>query len=212
MLLRLCFLCTTRLKSWPRLSKDGKTGTLEPFIHLAIHSKPNCTASSGFSYASLARVVTAADTDAGRLHLAEAVVDCMRTYTSLCGSVRAVATAELLQLLQLRRLPPAFISHCVRRLDPSECGFVNSSVVREFLCACSILRVSTLGLMQSRVHLVEKSVYSQWLKRIKVCVCMALALHVLGMIQGRMMSWRFSHPGVEDGGSWTMLAQKCMIL
>jgi hypothetical protein len=39
-----------------------------------------------------------------------------------------------------------------------------------------------------------------------------IALHVLGMIQGRMMSWRFSHPGVEDGGSWTMLAQKCMIL
>jgi hypothetical protein len=157
---------------------------------------------SGFSYAALARVVTAADTDAGRLHLAETVVDCMRTYTSLCGSVRAVATAELLQLLQLRRLPPAFISHCVRRLDPSECGFVNSSVVREFLCACNILRVSTPGLMQSRVHLVEKSVYSQWLKRMQVCVCMTSALHILGMILGQDDVVALQSPG---GGGWRQL-------
>jgi hypothetical protein len=123
---------------------------------------------SDFRFAALARVATAVDADSERLQLADATVDYMRTLTSLCGSVRAVTTTELLQLLQLRRLPPAFITHCIRCLDPSECGFINAVVVRDFLCACSIVRVSQMESVRTRVHLVEKSVYVRWLKSIQV--------------------------------------------
>ena len=82
---------------------------------------------SRFRYAALARVVMSSDANAGRLDIAASVIDRMRTFTSLCNSVRAIATTEFLQLLQLRRLPPPFISHCIQRLDPTECGFINAS-------------------------------------------------------------------------------------
>jgi hypothetical protein len=125
-------------------------------------------------YALLARVVTEADGNTGRLQLVDAVIDSMCTVTSLCSSVRAVASAQVLQLLQLRRLPPVFISHCMQRLDPSDCGFINASVVRDFLCACSIVRVAAEKSTLNRVQLVQKSAYVSWLRSIQV-ICRASA-------------------------------------
>jgi hypothetical protein len=139
---------------------------------------------SDFRFAALARVATAVDADSERLQLAGATVDCMRTFTSLCGSVRAVTTKELLQLLQLRRLPPAFITHCVQRLDPSECGFINAVVVRDFLCACSIVRESAVESMRRRVHLVQKSVYVRWLNSIQVKSFASARLHGVFVMDG----------------------------
>jgi hypothetical protein len=92
----------------------------------------------------------------------------MRTLTSLCNSVRAIATTEFLQLLQLRRLPPSFISHSIQRLDPAECGFINACAARDFLCACSIVRATSEGMMQSHIRILETSAYVKWLQNIQV--------------------------------------------
>lgn len=117
--------------------------------------------------------------DAGRMQLADAAVQSMRNFTSNCNSVKAVATAELLKLLQLRRLPPSFISHCMRRLDPTDCGFINSNAVRDFLCACSLVRAGGQGVEQKRVQMIERSVYSGWLKCIQVSFLAFQPIHDL---------------------------------
>jgi hypothetical protein len=70
--------------------------------------------------------------------------------------------------MQLRRLPPALISHSMRRLDPLECGFVNASAVRDFFCACSIVRACAAESLHTRVHLLERLAYMRWLQRIQV--------------------------------------------
>ncbi len=121
-----------------------------------------------FRYAALARVVTAFDAAPWRLELASSVIDRMRTYTSLCKSVRAISTKEFLQLMQLRRLPPSFISHCMQRLDPAECGFINIIPACDFLCACSVVRANADRIAHSRICIVERSIYVNWLQSIQV--------------------------------------------
>jgi hypothetical protein len=119
-------------------------------------------------YAALARLVTAYDAASFRLELAASVINRMRIFTSLCNSVHAIATNELLQLLQLRRLPPSFISHSMQRLDPTECGFINTNAACDFLCACSIVRADSDRNNISRISLVERSRYIIWLQSIQV--------------------------------------------
>ena len=191
---------------------------------------------SRFRYGALARVVTSSDANAGRLDIAASVIDRMRTFTSLCNSVRAIATTEFLQLLQLRRLPPPFISHCIQRLDPTECGFINASAepppfpcypappclhlatgcARDFLCACSIVRATAEGMMQSRVCIIEKLVYVKWLQNIQVAHRGESRLQwqrrMMMLCAYRMMSLRCSRRGAGDGGYWMMRVQNCMLI